>query len=183
MSGTYYYYVASLPLLIFDGKLPLSLDEFKDDCMRLLSDKDGNLIKNILEDDFVQEEFLGENKILDKWILFDRSLRNEWTFIRAHRLKKDPHMYFKGDRIPSAILSETLNQASKETNLIESEKIIDRLRWQFLEDIVVGSHFSLSNIIVYALQLKILDRYSKICSEETEEKAKNIFQLVEEIIC
>ena len=51
MSRTYYYFIASLPRIEFDSKIPLSLQEYLKDCKNLLASEDYELVERILTED------------------------------------------------------------------------------------------------------------------------------------
>ena len=48
MGKQYYYFVATLPSLEMGGKPPFSLDEFLDQCARLLEEEDNNIMRSLL---------------------------------------------------------------------------------------------------------------------------------------
>ena len=49
--SAYYYFAASLPMLQFEGELPISTEDFVNDCQRLLSARDFLCIRKIFFED------------------------------------------------------------------------------------------------------------------------------------
>src|SRR3989344_3158325 len=96
MGSSYYYFVASLPLLSFDGKMPMAVEAFQEDCRRLLSEKDYALMQRLWasDDDLSQTG----DRVLDAWLAFDRAFRNELAWHRADFLNKDPLKHLRGPR-------------------------------------------------------------------------------------
>jgi hypothetical protein len=48
MNRSYYYFAASLPMLLWGGKVPFSLADFLSDCQRLLEETDYALVRRLL---------------------------------------------------------------------------------------------------------------------------------------
>ena len=63
-------------------------------------------------------------------------------------------------------------KAAETDDPLTGEKIIDRARWQYLEDLMQGYYFEFEVLLVYALKLKLLERYQAIGSERGRELFK-----------
>ena len=162
MGSAYYYFIASLPVISFDGKMPMSVETFRDDCRRLLAEKDHALIETI----WATEETPAAtgNELLNTWNRFEHALRNELTWYRADRLNKDPLKYLRGPRVMDPLQAEEINRIFKMDNLWEAEKALNKMKWRFLEDLAAGHYFDLEFLLAYALQLKLLQRYQEYAS-------------------
>ena len=97
--------------------------------------------------------------------------RNEIASFRAQNLNKDPLKYIQGVKEDEPQLREIVGEAAKNANLLEAEKILDRARWQFLEDLASGHHYDMECLIVYGLKLNILERHQ----EYNSPKGKSAF--------
>ncbi len=157
MGRSYYYFVASLPLLNFDMKPPLTLEEFLDDCRRLLAVDDVRRIEQALFSD--PQDVEPTSDIFGRWIDFKQRLRNELTWVRATRAHKDPLEYVRGPRDVDAFMQETINRAVKTADPLEAERILDVGRWQYLDELERGRYFHFDNVLIFALKLQILERY------------------------
>jgi len=159
MGRAYYYFSASLPMIEWEGKLPMSSDEFLLECRRLLTEEDTALIQKVLgENDSVTKT---GNGTVDAWNQFNRNFRNEIAWFRAKRANKDPLGSIRGDKESEPYLREIIHQAAKMKNLLEAEKILDGACWQFLNDLENGHYYDFEYLIVYGLKLKILEKYQK----------------------
>ncbi len=162
MGSAYYYFIASLPVISFDGKMPMSVETFRDDCRRLLSEKDHALVETI----WATEETPATtgNDLLNIWNRFEHALRNELTWHRADRLNKDPLKYLRGPRTLGILFADEVNRIFKMEDLWEAEKAINKMKWRFLEDLATGHYFDIEFLLIYALQLKLLARYQEYAS-------------------
>lgn len=72
-------------------------------------------------------------------------------------------------------------------NLVERERGLDLIYWNFLDEAVTFEYFSLERVISYMLRLMIVERWSKMNSEsgrkvfmELVEKFRQSFQFEEQ---
>lgn len=72
-------------------------------------------------------------------------------------------------------------------NLVERERGLDLIIWQFLEDAITFEYFSIERVISYLLRLMIVERWSKMSSEsgrkvfmEMIERFRQSFQFEEQ---
>ncbi|HNV23652.1 MAG TPA: DUF2764 family protein [Candidatus Omnitrophota bacterium] len=162
MSREYYYFAASLPLLEFDSKPFMNLETFLSECERLLDRQDFLLIKNVLREASLEDS---KNTFVNAWHLFEKRFTNEMVYFRAARWHQDPNEHMKGERAFDPHLAEIIQQAIKNTDLLAAEKMIDKVRWSFLDELLAGHYFDIEMIIGYALKLKILERYQLFSSD------------------
>jgi hypothetical protein len=163
MGSAYYYFVASLPHLEFGNPPILSLQTFLSDCERLISPEDYTQIQKALGVDEGEAAPMS-NPTTKSWQQFMNALRNQSAWTRATRAQKDPQPYLKGERAFEADIVQAISAAEKNPNPLEGELLIDRLRWQKLDELCCGHFFDLEALIIYALRLKILDRFEKMDS-------------------
>lgn len=99
---------------------------------------------------------------LKKWVNFEVALRNELVRARAARRKIDPLKFIRLPDHPEAHISHVALAAYRSTSILEAEKILDQERWNFLEYLSFGHYFDFDYLLIYALKLKILERWDKI---------------------
>ena len=171
MSQAYYYLVASLPTLSFEGKAPFSCADFLKECRSHLNDEDFLRLEKAISAD--EEMPLVIPGMVGAWVTFNRNVRNEIAILRASRgmasraLTSSADIHGERQYVPQ--LTELVEGASKATDPLTAEKILDAARWRHLEELVTGHYFDLEVLIVYALKLKILDRYVVIASSAGKE--------------
>ena len=171
MPRDYIYFVSSLPLLAFEGELPFFFEAFLRDCSIHLSTDEFIIAGRIFDNDI--EDLHVEDETLQALIDFNRRFQNELAFFRAERAHKDPVDYLRGPRLGSSFYTEAIHQTAKHANLLEAEKLVDRLKWDVWGDITATSYFSLGNIVVFGLKLKMLEKYQQVLRSS---KGEEIFE-------
>jgi len=166
--GAYYtYLISSLPMLNFSTKLPFSLEDFFSKCKGLIPETKIEILRNAC----YQETYLlntAADDTLGKWANFEIALRNELARSRARRKKIDPLKFVRFPDSPVAHISHVAMAAYRSTSILEAEKILDLARWNFLESLSLGRYFDFDFLLIYALKLKILERWDKIQKADKE---------------
>jgi len=166
MKSPYYYLVASLPMLDLDKETGLAYLDFVALCKEQLSDRDFKLLeKSTLDYDDSGEA----NPVLSRWARFNRRFRNEMIRIRAKNQGRDSSDYIRGDLYVDPASMEVVHRALKAENPLEAEKILDRFKWKKLSEFIKRDIFNVEALIVYGLQLQILQRYKEINSSQGKE--------------
>lgn len=158
----YYYLISSLPMLEFNMKMPFTYNDFILQCEEQLEGSDLAAIKrsSISPPESCDER----SSMLRKWKTFDMCLRNELARHRSSKLSKDPSKHIRGEECSDLFISSFARWAVNEDLSIETELAIDRIRWQKIEELKQGHYFDIDNLIAYALQLQILERWQRINS-------------------
>jgi len=167
MNAYYTYLISSLPALSFSSKLPFSLEDFFAKCKGLVPEEKIDLLRAACQ----QEPHLlqsASGHTLGKWAHFETALRNELIRARAHRKKIDPLAFVRLPDYPDAHISHAAISAYRSTSVLEAEKILDLERWNFLEFLNISHYFDFDSLLVYALKLKIMERWDKIQSADKE---------------
>ena len=175
MGRTYYYFAASLPMIGWNGKLPMATSEFLSSAKRLMQAEDAGLIGHLLSGQESAAEF--NNPVARSWAHFDRSFRNEIAWFRAHRLHKDPAAFIRAGKENDPWLRETVHEAGRMEDLLEGEMLLDKTRWQFLDSLSAGHQFDLEYLICYGLKLKILERHQMYRSPKGQEMFTGMQQM------
>jgi hypothetical protein len=165
----YYYFVAGLPAIHWNGKCPMSVEDFLSAAQRLLCADESMLLQQLLTGQ--SDDAKTDNAAAIAWIRFNRNFRNEIASFRAQRMHKDPQKETRGIKESEPRLREIIQEASKIPDLLEAEKLIDQTAWQFLDDLEGGHHFDLEYLICYGLKLKMLECYQEYHSP----KGNNVF--------
>ncbi|GEM_PF-913892 len=184
MSRTYYYFIASLPRIEFDtsttlpgltaragsvhSKIPLSVQDYLKDCKNLLASEDYELVERILTEE--GSPIKTDDKILNAWINFNERLRNELAWFRAERAGKDPLNHAREEKSKDPRLTTMIHQISQQPNLLTTEKFLDQMRWEFLDELSFAQYFNMEFLIIYTLKLKILARYEEIYSDKGKKQ-------------
>ncbi|MDP2653627.1 MAG: DUF2764 family protein [Candidatus Omnitrophota bacterium] len=166
MSRAYYYVVASLPMLEFGARPPLTGEAFLAECRRLTDPRDFDLIQKAYRDDPAASST--ENTFWQDWAAFSRELRNQLVVARARNLGKDAAPYLKETSARDMVVN-LVGEALKAPDPWTAEKILDRGRWLRLDELSQGHHFDLEMLIAYAVRLRILERHQAVASSRGAE--------------
>ncbi len=150
----YYYFIASLPMLEFGMKTPISYEDFLTRCKEQISDRDLEIIKGALISSTLRE-----------WKDFDTDLRNEIARARANKKAKDLDKYIRGENYLNPFMAGIAHWAVSQESPEEAELYLDRIRWERIEELKKGHYFDIDFLSAYALQLQILERWDNINKE------------------
>lgn len=174
MSQQYYYFYSTLPMLFFGAQPSMSTAAFVAQAQVLMASDEARIICDVL--DPTVEEVVASNDTLKVWQTFEQQRRNAQAKYRAQRAQKDPLLFQRGEVNPWPQLTDVVGQAEKMDNLLQGEKIIDRLRWQFLEDLKQGHYYDVDALIIYGLQLQILERHQCFSSTQGEQVLADLLE-------
>lgn len=167
MNQQYYFFCASLSMLTFGSKPPMSNEDFIKQISGNVAAKDSEIL--------LSARLLPGKKIkknhpaLKVWVGFETMLRNEMVNFRAKKLGKDPLDYFRGEYVPAPNLIRLVLEASGEETPLEVERGIDRARWEKLEEMEQQHFFDLQFLIVYFLKLQILNKWDNMKTEKARK--------------
>jgi len=174
MNEAYYYFTATLPYLEFDSVPSMSDEAFLNECERLLTGDDFSIVQKFLSQ---REELNISDDAVNALARYNRDFRNEMGWFRTQKKHKDSGDAMGKIRAGSLSIIETIQQASKMPNLLEAEKFLDKVRWEYWDHFLMDHQGGLAFIIVHGLKLKILNRYNEINSpkgREIFEEIKNM---------
>lgn len=157
---------ASLPTLLFGKPSQITLAEFDAMAEEYLSAEKFAALTSF---SFPVPEKDPENcrdchRIFAAARRFERTLRTRIAKIRSERLERgvrvaDPEEFFTE-------IEYILNAAMSCDDPVEREMLIDRVRWDFLEDMSVGHMIDFEALCIYRLKLQILAPYAGRTPEE-----------------
>lgn len=129
-----------------------------------------------------------KNAFLAEWFRFNQTLRNVLLVHTCRQLGWSAERYIIGD---TAVEEQLLHNKSKdfglsddipyittfiniaeERDIAKRERMIDALRWQWLEENTEWTVFDLENVLAYYLKLGIIERWFRL----DEEKGKAVFR-------
>ncbi|MBN1799451.1 MAG: DUF2764 family protein [Spirochaetales bacterium] len=153
--SNYYYVVAALPLLYFDKEAPVSLEYFLDFCCGQLKPDDYKLV---IGADF--QNFNGsfpQARVYGQYRAWEIALRNELVRLRAFKKEQDAAPYLRqGSEIIG--LKLLVRKAFEDSSPLLAEAILNKARWDYLEELEVGHFFDVQKIVIYYLKLQLLNR-------------------------
>jgi len=172
MKSEYYYLIASLPMLDFATAPAVSYDDFLEYCKEQLTEKDMEIILRATIEPI--HTAIDSCATLQKYREFDRQLRNELVVVRAAKKEKEKSDYIRGEYYANPFLAHYVHVVFSQDSPREAERMLERMRWEAIEDLKSGHYFDVDYLVAYALELQILERWGKI------DKAKGR-EILEEI--
>jgi hypothetical protein len=166
MAKQYYYLISSLPLLRFDAPAPFSSARF----LRTVAEQAGQKLADDLErlslapsgrDACATERFWNERETYIRNYLLRH--RTADTSEAAPWLRPCPRV--------SPSLDHQLKEAVAAGNPLERERCLDLLRWQQLDEVLLGRPFTADALAVYRLRLLMLEKWRR----HAVDKGRKIF--------
>ena len=161
-------------MLFFDSEKFMTQEEFFECCEATISEKDFNTLKSAL---ILPEENPDFNSVLTKWNNWESSLRDELVKLRAVKRGLDSDKYMSGSAGESGV-SELARDAFNAPSPLEAETLLNRGRWEYLEMLESGHFFDLGKLIIYYIQLQILERKSQIDHEKGQQNFKTLYSTI-----
>ena len=119
--------------------------------------------------------------IIGRWKSWESSLRNELVKLRTATLGVEAGKYLKNAEINTEAPGVARN-AFKLESALASEEIINKARWDFLDELEVGHYFDLEKIIVYSLRLQILERKKMFTVENGDKNFQINYENIKEAV-
>lgn len=164
-------------MLHFDMKPPFPYEVFLDKCRQFLSESDYKIITALPD---VGAPLVGAqragtrpaptigNDTIKKWVIFDTQLRNEFVKVRSGREHVDPSKYLRPDGSAYGAIPHIVLAAHRSHSILEGERLLDRERWNYLNELEFGHYFDIDILIIYAYKLKILERWEGVRSSDKD---------------
>lgn len=116
---------------------------------------------------------------LKAWVGFEVSLRNALVTARAHILELDPAAYLIEPQLADQDkdYSYIISAWSAASNPLGALEVLDKARWDWLEENGGWYSFTACEIEVYAAKLILLHRWRRILSDKKQHKKTDVVQV------
>ena len=152
------------------------------------------------EDDFLHEDRLAalyyayamkcRNKFVSSWFAFNLTMNNILVALTARKFKMDIAPLIVGDtEVCEALRTsgardfgltgevdflDQLVKISETEELVEREKKIDQLRWNWMEEATFFNYFTVERLFVFLLQLEMIERWISLDKEKGNQLFRSI---------
>ena len=152
------------------------------------------------EDDFLYEDRLAalyyeyamkcKNKFVSSWFAFNLTMNNILVALTARKFKMDIAPLIVGDTEVCEALRTSgardfgltgevdflyqLVKISETEELVEREKKIDQLRWNWMEEATFFNYFTVERLFVFLLQLEMIERWISLDKEKGNQLFRSI---------
>ncbi len=110
---------------------------------------------------------------LKAWVGFEVGLRNALVTARSRKLDLDPAAYLVAPELADkhADYSQVVSSWSSASDPLAAMEVLDKARWDWLEEHGGWFSFAACEIEAYAAKLMLLHRWRRILSEKRRDKA------------
>lgn len=170
------YLLSSLPTLIFGKEPQISYEDFLDAASRSLSGSEFERLKAFSNNHppAVLDGMSGLEKEYWNWEI---SLRNELVRLRAEVLGVKPDRYLNSYG-SAGLASAVAREAFREEDPLKVEESLTKIRYDWLESQKGGRVFSFDILLIYAMQLQLLQRYYSFDEKVGRENYNQVYQRV-----
>ncbi|RHL08945.1 MULTISPECIES: DUF2764 domain-containing protein [Bacteroides] len=152
------------------------------------------------EDDFLHEDRLAalyyeyamkcKNKFVSSWFAFNLTMNNILVALTARKFKMEIAPLIVGDtEVCEALRTsgardfgltgevdflDQLVKISETEELVEREKKIDQLRWNWMEEATFFNYFTVERLFVFLLQLEMIERWISLDKEKGNQLFRSI---------
>ena len=130
------------------------------------------------------------NKFVSSWFAFNLTVNNVLVALSARKFKMDIAPLIVGDtEVCEALRTsnardfglatevdflEQLVKISETEELVEREKKLDQLRWNWMETATVFHYFSVERLFVFLLQIEMIERWISLDKEKGNQLFRSI---------
>ena len=168
--GSNYYLIAQLPFLIYEQKPLMSSENFKSLAEQHMSKNDYNLFKH-LSFEFDDLEMTGCD-FIDKYRDWELSLRQNLAVQRAIKSKLD--IPFKEPNFNMGAAAAAL-KAIDEKSPLEAEFLLDKTRWNAIDDLAGNDNFNRNYLYAYYLKLLLIERREAFNDDKGFSEYKSLY--------
>lgn len=162
--------------------------------------RDGLIAKgreeHVLTAMFYEYTQASSNLFVRRWFEFQWNLNNVQTAVSCRKYDMDIESQLVGDNEVAQALRtssardfnlngifpaiESILRMSDESDLLLKEKKIDRIQWDFLDELCTDYYFSIEVLLAYLIKLQSVERWLKLDAEKGEEIFRQLIQSMKE---
>ena len=161
--ASYYYLIASLPMLSADQPMPFSYSTFLEMCQGNVSEDSYRLLSELT----LKSK---DGPLVDEWHSFYSSLMAELGTQRSARLGKPYSTEADRDPISAAQVSAAMSAQDP----LAAERLLLNYEMDTLDSLVGLHDFDDHALFGYALKLKLLERFESFGPEDGKQEFSNI---------
>lgn len=175
---------------ITDKCFPAYLPEFIAGYLESVSDDEPVLWEDTLSAAYYKYAMECGNKFVSSWFSFNLTVNNVLTALTVRKYKLDIAPNIVGEtEVTEALRTsgardfglsgdidyfEQLIKIGEIDELLEREKKLDSLRWDWIEEAIFFHYFSLERIFAFLLRLEMIERWLSLDKEKGKELFKSI---------
>lgn len=174
-----------------DRKYPSYFSKFISEYLAL-APEDAYRASDMLTSDYYSYAMRTKNSFVSAWFEFNLNLNNIQSAISARKYKIDVASTIVGDTDVCEMLRtsnardfglgdtlpylENIQRISEIDDLLEREKKVDRLKWNWMEDESFFNYFTVERLFVFLLQLEMIERWISLDKDKGNELFRALIQ-------
>lgn len=166
----YYSLVASLASLKIGDEPPFSTEEYIDNCAQWVTERETSILKAVL----LNEAIAAPCPLCAAWNNIEIQLRNAVARHRGQKLGLDFKEYLQPHDGFSGTIEALVTDAFTRNDPVELEEALDRSRWKLSEELIGQDPFGFEKVLAYGIQLKIVERWSRMDVSIGKEKIEAV---------
>ena len=174
-----------------DRKYPSYFSKFISEYLAL-APEDAYRASDMLTSDYYSYAMRTKNSFVSAWFEFNLNLNNIQSAISARKYKIDVASTIVGDTDVCGMLRtsnardfglgdtlpylENIQRISEIDDLLEREKKVDQLKWNWMEDESFFNYFTVERLFVILLQLEMIERWISLDKDKGNELFRALIQ-------
>ena len=174
-----------------DRKYPSYFSKFISEYLAL-APEDAYRASDMLTSDYYSYAMRTKNSFVSAWFEFNLNLNNIQSAISARKYKIDVASTIVGDTDVCEMLRtsnardfglgdtlpylENIQRISEIDDLLEREKKVDQLKWNWMEDESFFNYFTVERLFVFLLQLEMIERWISLDKDKGNELFRTLIQ-------
>ncbi len=174
-----------------DRKYPSYFSKFISEYLAL-APEDAYRASDMLTSDYYSYAMRTKNSFVSAWFEFNLNLNNIQSAISARKYKIDVASTIVGDTDVCEMLRtsnardfglgdtlpylENIQRISEIDDLLEREKKVDQLKWNWMEDESFFNYFTVECLFVFLLQLEMIERWISLDKDKGNELFRALIQ-------
>ena len=195
----YFYLMAQLPYLLYEQRPPMTSEAFISLCESLLSRGDFKLLSGLsldqqsssegkkkrLQDEVVSGKVDGPSyarpalstgcSFIDGWREWERALRLNLAKNRAIKKEREDLILVEPPLIPMDAVNTAAKAVSSGISPLDGEILIDKARWNVIDNLAGIDYFDRKNVFAYFLKLLLLERRQAFNAEKGFAEYKSLY--------
>ena len=176
---------------VSDKKYPSYFSKFISEYFAL-APEDSYKASDMLTSDYYSYAMKTKNSFVSAWFEFNLNLNNIQSAISARKYKLDVSSVIVGDTEVCEMLRtsnardfglgdalsylDSIQRISEIDDLVEREKKIDQLKWNWLEIESFFDYFTIERLFVFLLQLEMIERWISLDKDKGNELFRALIQ-------
>lgn len=171
--------MAQLPHLVYEQKSPMTSDAFKALARPLMNKIDADLLDKVSLE-LINDDTSTGCRFIDNWIEWERTMRLNAAKHRATHLHRSDTLQNEPPVLPQDAVIAAAKSVNSDCNPLEGEIIIDKARWNAIDEFAGTDFFTRNHAFAYLLKLLLLERREAFNTEKGFSEYKSLYAQIEE---